>query len=439
MGWWLRGATVGWCCAILVSTAGMGRVGSTGVLPGSPERPPASVTRSEWQPPLRTAGARRASTTPVSSTARRRGAALEVAEPLLQAYRTAALVVSPACHLPVSLLAAIGQVESGNLAGHRLDARHRAVPRVIGPALDGDPFGRVPDTDDGVLDGDRKWDRAVGPMQFLPATWIAYAVDLDGDGRLDPQDVEDAAGSAAVYLCQSGGDLAEPASLRTAVLTYNHSRAYLRLVLAWMAAYDEAGLTAGSPQATLPAVLVRPAVARIAPDRTPARAKARSRAPAPKAHAEAQVAAVPRPAKPSRPGRDPVRPGGTSPWPVDLPPPPEEELPPCVTDPEPTDPPTDPPVTDSPTDPPVTDPPVTDPPTDPPVTEPPADPEPSQTASTPTPAAEPGDPTPGVCEPEAPGDPGTPGDQTPGDQTPGDPTDPAAPVEPAEPCVTCAP
>ena len=139
-----------------------------------------------------------------------------------------------------------------------------------GPVLDGDPFGRVPDTDDGVLDGNRTWDRAVGPMQFLPATWIAYAVDLDGDGRLDPQDVEDAAGSAAVYLCQSGGDLADPASLRKAVLTYNHSRAYLRLVLAWMAAYDEAGLTAGSGLASCcRRVLVRPGAGRghVGPDR----------------------------------------------------------------------------------------------------------------------------------------------------------------------------
>ena len=262
MGWRLRGATVGWCCVILMSTAGMEQVGSTGALPAPPERPPASVTQPDWRPPVRMEAARRASSTSVSSAAHRRSAGLEVAEPLLQAYRTAALVVSSDCHLPVSLLAAIGQVESGNLRGHRLDAGHRAVPRVRGPVLDGDPFGRVPDTDDGVLDGDRTWDRAVGPMQFLPATWIAYAVDLDGDGRLDPQDVEDAAGSAAVYLCQSGGDLADPASLRKAVLTYNHSRAYLRLVLAWMAAYDEAGLTAGSGLATLPALLVRPGAGR---------------------------------------------------------------------------------------------------------------------------------------------------------------------------------
>ena len=207
MGWRLRGVTVGWCCVILMSTAGMNQVGSTGALPAPSDPPAASVTQPEWQPPVRAEAARRASSTSVSSAAHRRSGGLKVAEPLLQAYRNAAQLVSADCHLPVSLLAAIGQVESGNLRGRSLDARHRVVPRIRGPVLDGKPFARVPDTDGGVLDGDRRWDRAVGPMQFLPATWIAFAVDLDGDGRLDPQDVEDAAGSAAVYLCQSGGDL----------------------------------------------------------------------------------------------------------------------------------------------------------------------------------------------------------------------------------------
>jgi hypothetical protein len=293
--------------------------------------------------------------------------------------------------------------------------------------LDGDPFGRVPDTDDGVLDGNRRWDRAVGPMQFLPATWIAYAVDLDGDGRLDPQDVEDAAGSAAVYLCHAGGDLADEYSLRRAVLTYNHSAAYLRLVLAWMAAYDEAGLTASPGLATLPAVLVMTGPARTTPDRAAARTRTRSHSAATKKPGEGQVAAGPRPAEP---GHDPVRPGDNegSPGPVDQPLPPEEELPPCVTEPPPTDLPTDPP-TDPTTDVP-TDPPVTDPPAEPPVTDPAGNP-------VPTPDPEPGDPPLETCEPVTPGDPTTPNDPT----RPNDPdADPAAPGEPdPAPCVPCVP
>jgi len=421
MGWWLRGATVGWCCAILMSTSGVEQVGSTGALPRPPERPPASVTQPDFRPPVRMEGARRASSTTVSSAGHRRGAGLEVAAPLLQAYRTAALVVPSDCHLPVSLLAAIGQVESGNLKGHRLDAGHRAVPRVRGPVLDGAPFGRVPDTDDGVLDGDRTWDRAVGPMQFLPATWIAYAVDLDGDGRLDPQDVEDAAGSAAVYLCQSGGDLAEPASLRKAVLTYNHSRAYLRLVLSWMAAYDDAGLT-GSGLATLPAVLVDPGASRVVtattgPTGVP---KDRARKVASKHHGTAVVASGSvrtQTAKPGKPGGGPVRPAGHtwSPAPVDPSVPPGEELPGCETDPPVTDP--------SPTDPPVTDPPVTEPP----VTEP--------TPATTDPATEPDptDPPLESCGPQDPVDPTTPVDPAPG-------TDPDNPDDPQpDPCAPCAP
>ena len=420
MGWWLRGACVGWCCVILMSTSGVEQVGSTGALPRPPERPPASVTQPEFRPPVRMEGDRRASSTSVSSAGHRRGAGLEVAEPLLQAYRTAALVVPSDCHLPVSLLAAIGQVESGNLRGHRLDAGHRAVPRVRGPVLDGDPFGRVPDTDDGVLDGDRTWDRAVGPMQFLPATWIAYAVDLDGDGRLDPQDVEDAAGSAAVYLCQSGGDLAQPASVRKAVLTYNHSQAYLRLVLSWMAAYDEAGLTAGSGLATLPAVLVDPGAGRVVTATTGSTAvqKARVRTAASKHHGAGVAATGPVRTPTAKPGRDPVRPGSHtwSPAPGDPPVPPGEELPGCQTDP------------------PLTDPPATDPPvTEPPVTDPTPEPAPTDPATDPATDPDPSDPPLETCEPQDPVDPTTPVD-------PATVTDPDNPDEPQpDPCAPCAP
>jgi hypothetical protein len=87
---------------------------------------------------------------------------------LLQAYRTAAGQVPASCHLPVSLLAAIGQVESGSLANLPLDARHRTS--VLGPVLDGNHVAAVRDTDQGRYDGNRTWDRAVGPMQFIPST-----------------------------------------------------------------------------------------------------------------------------------------------------------------------------------------------------------------------------------------------------------------------------
>ena len=171
---------------------------------------------------------------------------------LLAAYWRAAEVAPARCHLPVTVLMAIGQVESGNLAGHRIDASHRVVPSIVGPVLDGSPFRAIRDTDAGRLDGDATWDRAVGPMQFVPASWRVAGVDMDGDDRRDPQDVYDAAGAAMVYLCVGDRDLSTYAGLRSAILAYNHSRAYLRLVLRWKRAFDAAS---ASPDPGWPVVL----------------------------------------------------------------------------------------------------------------------------------------------------------------------------------------
>lgn len=162
---------------------------------------------------------------------------------LLAAYRAAAGSVPSSCHLPVSLLAAIGQVESGSLVGDQLDAQHRTS--ILGPVLDGRGFAAIPDTDDGKLDGDASWDRAMGPMQFVPSTWRSFGVDGDGDGAADPQDVEDAASSAAAYLCYGGRDLAQPATLRSAILSYNHSAAYELLVMTYQQRYAQLGLDNG--------------------------------------------------------------------------------------------------------------------------------------------------------------------------------------------------
>src|SRR3954447_25426144 len=75
---------------------------------------------------------------------------------VLAAYERAVASAPPECHLSVALLAAIGQVESGNLAGHHLDAQHRVVPAVLGPVLDGHRFKAVPDTDAGRWDGNAR-------------------------------------------------------------------------------------------------------------------------------------------------------------------------------------------------------------------------------------------------------------------------------------------
>lgn len=161
---------------------------------------------------------------------------------VLDAYTRAAALAPERCHLTVPLLAAIGQVESGNLVGRALDASHRATPAIVGPRLDGGAFKAVRDTDRGQLDGDRKFDRALGPLQFLPSTWRAVGVDLDDDGTRDPQSIYDAAGGAMVYLCGEGRDLADDGDLRDAVLSYNRSQAYLAQVLRWQATFEAAEL-----------------------------------------------------------------------------------------------------------------------------------------------------------------------------------------------------
>ena len=97
--------------------------------------------------------------------------------------------------LPASVLLAIGTVETGH-------------GQVVGPSSAG----------------------AWGPMQFLPATWVAYGADGDGDGSADIMNAADAVLGAARLLCANGG--ADPARLRSALWNYNHSAAYVDQVLA---------------------------------------------------------------------------------------------------------------------------------------------------------------------------------------------------------------
>lgn len=146
-------------------------------------------------------------------------------------------MVQPHCHIPLELLAAIGKVESGHARGGRVDATGRTLTPILGPVLDGGAFAAIPDTDGGAYDGDKTWDRAVGPMQFIPGTWARWASDGNLDGRLDPHNVYDASLAAARYLCAANRDLGTPEGLDEAVLSYNHSTSYLALVRSWMAVY----------------------------------------------------------------------------------------------------------------------------------------------------------------------------------------------------------
>jgi hypothetical protein len=160
----------------------------------------------------------------------------------LLAYRNAATAVNRAsvtCHLPWSLLAGIGRVESdhGRFAGAQLRTDGTSTTKIIGIALNGVGTSLIRDTDHGRLDGDDIFDRAVGPMQFIPSTWATYGADGDGDGVKNPFDIQDATLAAAHYLCAAGGDLASTAGRVRAILAYNHSGRYVSQVLALSAMY----------------------------------------------------------------------------------------------------------------------------------------------------------------------------------------------------------
>jgi hypothetical protein len=163
---------------------------------------------------------------------------------VLSAYERAAALLStsePGCRLPVALLAGIGEVESGQARGGRVDANGTALQPILGPVLDGGAgTAAIHDTDHGVLDGNTVWDRAVGPMQFIPSTWRSWGADGNGDGIEDPENVYDAALAAGRYLCAHGRDLSNQSGMDSAILSYNDSGRYLQLVLAWVGVYSGA-------------------------------------------------------------------------------------------------------------------------------------------------------------------------------------------------------
>jgi len=161
---------------------------------------------------------------------------------VLAAYQKAAndLALSmPGCHLTWPLLAGIGKVESAHASGGKVDANGNTRGKILGPVLDGGPgMAAIADTDQGLYDGSATWDRAVGPMQFIPGTWRAFGADGNGDGVKDPHNVFDAARAAGDYLCSGGANLADPQGLVQAVLRYNHSMDYVSTVLRWMQSYS---------------------------------------------------------------------------------------------------------------------------------------------------------------------------------------------------------
>ncbi len=88
---------------------------------------------------------------------------------------------------------------------------------------------------------------AQGLMQFMPATFAAYGVDGDGDGRASITSDADSVFSAANYLTRSGVTRGE-AGLRAALFAYNHATWYVNDVLYYAHAYG-GGAVLGDPTA----------------------------------------------------------------------------------------------------------------------------------------------------------------------------------------------
>ncbi|UMG91605.1 hypothetical protein [Nocardioides sp. TF02-7] len=160
------------------------------------------------------------------------------------AYQRAESVMAEAdsaCQLRWTLVAAVGQVVSdhGRRGDGTITDKGVVRPALVGPAVRNQAGRRLSDTDAGKYDGDERHDRAVGPMQLAPTTWSSVGVDGDGDGRRDPQDLDDAALAVAVLICAGDHDLRETDQLREAVERVNDDASFVDTVLAVYDTYNE--------------------------------------------------------------------------------------------------------------------------------------------------------------------------------------------------------
>ena len=230
-----------WTASLAVSSAtaddsdGAAKLPDGSTVPSQAIDDPASVSApGEIAPGIPTGGAEK-----VLSSASTNG----IPAAALAAYQRAAQVIDsadPSCNIEWPLIAAIGRVESnhGTYGGNVLTDEGVSTPGIIGIPLNGsNGTAKITDSDAGELDRDKVYDRAVGPMQFIPGTWRVVGVDGDGDGERNPQDIDDAALATAVYLCSGDENLGTRAGQESAVYRYNHSNDYVQLVLSIADAY----------------------------------------------------------------------------------------------------------------------------------------------------------------------------------------------------------
>jgi membrane-bound lytic murein transglycosylase B len=167
------------------------------------------------------------------------------------AYRAAAgraPSVTASCDVEWVVLAGIAQVESrhGRLNDdHEVTADGDVAPPIRGRPLDGTRGTQtIEDTDRGELDGDDEWDRAMGPLQFIPTTWRELGRDGNDDGTADPDNLYDASLTAVAHLClREPGDYSDRGQLRRALIAYNASGSYADDVLGWIDRYETSSLS----------------------------------------------------------------------------------------------------------------------------------------------------------------------------------------------------
>lgn len=232
---WLRTVVVLAATALLMASSCSWRIG-TPIPAGVPPPPGDPVPNIDTHAAGRPAGQ-------LHQWAAVRAPALEMPVTALEAYAYAAKVAeveNPSCHLAWTTLAGIGMVEShnGTYHGATIAPNGDVTPPIRGVRLDGSNGNlEIVDGDGGQMDGDPIYARAMGPMQFIPETWRLYGVDANNDGVVSPDNIDDAALSAAGYLCWRGRDLATPEGWMKALRAYNLSDQYARTVRDWATAY----------------------------------------------------------------------------------------------------------------------------------------------------------------------------------------------------------
>ncbi|MFF0746634.1 NlpC/P60 family protein [Streptomyces sp. NPDC004111] len=186
------------------------------------------------------------------------GTSADIPDRMLAAYKNAVSKiggeVSKCRGLTWPVLAGVARIESHHAQGKNIAANGDISPRILGPLLNGSWVGGnttvFNDTDNGRWDGTATGERAVGPFQFMPATWNGSGRDGNGDGQRNPHNADDAALGAAVYLCGNGRNLTDRSQLRKALFQYNRSTEYGNEVLQWIDTYTEAARTSSGTSGT---------------------------------------------------------------------------------------------------------------------------------------------------------------------------------------------